>query len=101
MRRALVVAALALAGGCAKAPTPTKPQLATAHADVARLRAAAEAFVAAHHKCPTGSDVTLGNDPWGHPYVLLCPGQKGHAADVVSKGADGDLATADDIRSWD
>jgi Type II secretion system (T2SS), protein G len=44
------------------------------------------------------------NDPWGHPYVLLCgssapAGVRG--AGVLSVGPDGKQGTADDIKSWD
>jgi hypothetical protein len=43
-------------------------------------------------------------DPWGHPYRLMCgpslpPGAKGVA--IQSAGPDGQLDTADDVRSWD
>jgi hypothetical protein len=39
-------------------------------------------------------------DPWGHPYLVVCPGvhdQEG--ADVVSLGPDGQQGN-DDIESW-
>ncbi|HEX4453253.1 MAG TPA: hypothetical protein VH143_20420 [Kofleriaceae bacterium] len=43
-------------------------------------------------------------DPWGHPYRVLCgaslpAGVKGLG--VQSAGPDGQLDTADDVRSWD
>jgi hypothetical protein len=102
-----IVANLSLLAGCTPPPRPTPASLATAHADVARLRAAAEAWTRAKHRCPTmaeltGADAKLhGTDPWKHAYVLICPGQNGRAADAVSRGPDGGLATTDDIRSWD
>ena len=67
------------------------------------LRTQADAFVQANHRCPKAGELPTKpkNDPWQRPYVLLCPGQKGHAIDVVSKGADGELGTTDDVRSWD
>lgn len=95
--------ALALAvgpAGCIRR-SATHAEVARARAGVAALRDAAQAFVQKNHRCPTEQEVPRGADPWGHAYVLLCPGQKGHAVDVVSKGADGELATEDDVRSWD
>lgn len=104
MRRALFWIVLA---GCTRPPTPTKAELARGHAEVARLRAAATAWHQAQHRCPTLAGLTAADrhlptqDPWRHDYVLLCPGQNGHAVDVVSPGPDGQLATEDDLRSWD
>ena len=101
MRRALVIVA-ALAGGCKLSNDPKlKEHVATAHADMAKLRATTEAFVQKNGRCPTKSEVARVADPWGHLYVVVCPGQKGHAVDVVSRGADGDIGTSDDVRSWD
>jgi hypothetical protein len=44
------------------------------------------------------------NDPWGHPYRMMCgpslpPGAKGVA--IQSAGPDGQFDTADDVRSWE
>jgi general secretion pathway protein G len=44
------------------------------------------------------------NDPWGHPFKMLCganlpPGAKGIA--VYSDGEDGKEGTCDDVQSWD
>ena len=72
-----------------------------AKADMARVKASADAYISQKGRCPSANDVVRVLDPWGRPYVLLCPGQKGHAVDVVSKGADGDIGTNDDVRSWD
>lgn len=100
MKRALVL--FALAGACTPTNDPKlKEHVATAHADMARVRASAEDFVHKNGRCPTASEVERVNDPWGRPYVLLCPGQKGHAVDVVSKGADGEVGNTDDVRTWD
>jgi len=52
-------------------------------------------------RCPKAGEVERVADPWGRAYIVVCPGQKGHAADVVSKGPDGDVGTTDDVRSWD
>ena len=107
MRRAAWMLLVALAACKGPPPTPTKASLAEGHAEVAKLRAAAEAWTRERHRCPSvaellRADATLrAKDPWGHAYVLLCPGQNGHAADAVSPGPDGELATEDDLRSWD
>ena len=106
MRRTLFVAIVALAGGalagCKLSNDPKlKEHVATAHADMAKLRATTEAFVQKNGRCPTAKEVDRVPDPWGRPYIVVCPGQKGHVADVVSKGADGDVGTTDDVRSWD
>lgn len=42
-------------------------------------------------------------DPWGHPYLYLCPGLEGRAYDIVSQGQDGDRGGNrwdKDIESW-
>lgn len=39
-------------------------------------------------------------DPWGNPYVYKQPGDEGRDYDIVSAGPDGQLGTADDIKSW-
>ncbi len=42
------------------------------------------------------------NDPWGAPYVYVCPGRnnpKGY--DIMSMGPDGRAGTDDDITNWD
>jgi len=100
-RAAFAVLLLALVG-CTPARNPKMAEnVATARADIATLRAAAEAFVKANTRCPTGKELERRADPWGRAYIVLCPGQNGHAVDVVSKGKDGDLGTTDDVRSWD
>ena len=103
MRRALVIAAVvALAGGCKLSSDPKlKEHVATAQADMAKLRATTEAFVKQNGRCPTAKEIERVADPWGRPYVIVCPGQNGHAVDIVSRGADGDIGTTDDVRSWD
>ncbi len=100
MRRVFAIAFLV--AGCKVASDPQRAEnVAKAKADMARLRASAEAIVQKSGRCPTASEVERVPDPWGRPYVVLCPGQKGHAVDVVSKGRDGDIGTSDDVRSWD
>ena len=102
MRRALVMAALLLAGGCKLTNDPKlKEHVAEAHTAMDKLRASTEAFVAKSGRCPTKDEVERVADPWGRLYLVVCPGQRGHVADVVSRGADGDIGTTDDVRSWD
>ena len=40
------------------------------------------------------------NDPWGNPYEYFYPGTHGQEMEIISKGKDGELNTADDIVSW-
>jgi type II secretion system protein G len=41
---------------------------------------------------------TLPNDPWGRPFVYRNPGTHNHDSfDLISRGADGKLGTADDV----
>jgi general secretion pathway protein G len=43
------------------------------------------------------------NDPWGHPYLYVFPGQHGNPYDIVSFGADGQeggTQYAADVASW-
>jgi hypothetical protein len=100
MRRALVVV-FALAGCKLTNDPQLKEHVAAAHVAMARLRASTEAFVQKSGRCPKAGEVERVADPWGRPYIVVCPGQSGHVADVVSKGADGDIGTTDDVRSWD
>jgi hypothetical protein len=101
MRRATLLALIAVGGCKLTNDAALAEHVAVARKDVARLRATAEAFVRDKGRCPTAGEVERVVDPWGHPYVVVCPGQKGHAADVVSRGADGDVGTSDDVRSWE
>ena len=41
----------------------------------------------------------LPEDPWGNPYVLVSPGERGRI-DVFSVGPDGEEGTDDDIGNW-
>ena len=43
--------------------------------------------------------LSLPNDPWGNPYLLLSPGENG-AVDIFSIGLDGEEGTDDDIGNW-
>jgi hypothetical protein len=103
MRRAAVALFVVVASvGCKVTNDPQlKAHVAAAHVQMTRLRATTEAFVQKNRRCPTAAEVERVADPWGRPYIIVCPGQKDHVADVVSKGADGDLGTTDDVRSWD
>lgn len=40
------------------------------------------------------------NDPWGHPYIYLYPGEHGTDYDLFSAGPDGQPGTGDDIGNW-
>jgi hypothetical protein len=101
-RTASIVVALVAAAGCKVTNDPQlKEHVAAAHAQMDKLRATTEAFVRKSGRCPTAGEVEHVVDPWGRPYIVVCPGQSGHFADVVSKGADGDVGTTDDVRSWD
>jgi general secretion pathway protein G len=45
----------------------------------------------------------LPNDPWGHPYVYVSPGQEGREYDLTSLGADGKPGGTGedaDVTSW-
>ena len=43
----------------------------------------------------------LPSDPWGHPYLYLCPGKHNtNSFDLSSAGADGIPGTKDDIGNW-
>ena len=40
-------------------------------------------------------------DPWGHPYVYVCPGRNNPSSyDIYSLGTDGREGTEDDITNW-
>jgi general secretion pathway protein G len=41
----------------------------------------------------------LPTDPWGNPYLLTSPGEKGNI-DIFSVGPDGEEGTDDDIGNW-
>ena len=60
--------------------------------------------------CPDGLDELLRLqilmkrplDPWGRPFVLVCPGEHDRdGVDLRSGGPDGEAGTDDDITSWD
>ncbi len=41
-------------------------------------------------------------DPWGHPYVYICPGEHNpDTYDLYSRGPDGQDGGGDDITNWD
>ncbi|MBE0364291.1 general secretion pathway protein G [Pseudoalteromonas ulvae UL12] len=42
---------------------------------------------------------SLPEDPWGNPYQLLSPGERGKF-DILSMGPDGKIGTEDDIGNW-
>jgi len=47
---------------------------------------------------------TIPLDPWGMPYVYVCPGTQGHDFEIISYGSDrapGGSGYAADIVSWD
>lgn len=49
---------------------------------------------------PYLSDPVIPVDPWGNPYEYFSPGTHGHELEIISKGKDGELNTADDVVSW-
>ena len=49
---------------------------------------------------PYMSESTIPADPWGNAYEYFSPGTHGHEIEIVSKGKDGELNTADDVVSW-
>lgn len=52
---------------------------------------------------PYLKSAAIPNDPWGHPFVYVSPGQHGDPFDIVSYGADGQEGgggVAADISSW-
>ncbi len=41
------------------------------------------------------------DDPWGHPYIYVCPGKHNPSSyDIISVGPDGREGTDDDITNW-
>ena len=41
------------------------------------------------------------SDPWGNPYIYLCPGKHNPSSyDIISLGPDGREGTEDDITNW-
>lgn len=40
------------------------------------------------------------NDPWGNAFEYFNPGTHGQEMEIISKGSDGNLNTADDVQSW-
>jgi general secretion pathway protein G len=41
------------------------------------------------------------SDPWGNPYIYLCPGKHNPSSyDIISLGPDGREGTDDDITNW-
>src|SRR4051794_24399697 len=113
MRAALLLAVLA---ACSKGSTNgrTKVDAEAATFDVKRLAFEAYPQWAAAHPdkaCPAKLEElleyvdrnTTAQDPWRHPYKLMCgtslpAGAMGLA--ILSFGPDGQEGTADDIKSW-
>jgi len=51
--------------------------------------------------CPDAAALGAPDDPWGHPLAITCADQPGdQAAGAISAGPDGQLATDDDVASW-
>ncbi len=41
-------------------------------------------------------------DPWGHPYVYVCPGEHNREGyDLYSVGPDGQEGSEDDVQNWE
>jgi general secretion pathway protein G len=97
--------------------------LVQATADISALGAALGAFKVDNGRYPTSAEGLavlstdpsglpkwkgpyierpVGNDPWGNPYVYVCPGKHNpDSYDLHSFGPDGKDGTADDITNWD
>ena len=77
--------------------------------DAGRYPTTAEGLTALGQR-PTGMEVWNGPyvkggkvppDPWGHPYIYVCPGKHNpNSYDIISMGPDGQEGTDDDITSW-
>ncbi len=101
---------LLVACGSKEAPPPDPQLITTARLGASRLALESYPLWAAKHAdkaCPDKlADLEGGadNDPWGHPYKMLCgkdapPGALGFGA--LSFGPDGKEGTPDDIKSWE
>jgi len=123
-RRAIVViviAAVIVVGGAGVtllalvgARAGERLEIARAHAArqaMKNLRAAIANYRADHVECPRDLHALVearyltrdALDPWGEPYVMICPATHAEldAADLLSKGPDRVQGTADDLHSWD
>ena len=49
---------------------------------------------------PYLEESTIPQDPWGNNFEYFFPGTHGQEMEIISKGKDGELNTADDITSW-
>jgi hypothetical protein len=82
-----------------------------AQLDISRITHAAKLFRADFGRCPVdvnelisppeGSPyIDKGVDPWGHPYLMICPSlENPKDIEVVSKGPDGNVGGRDNITS--
>ena len=52
------------------------------------------------HWKPYLEESTIPQDPWGNNFEYFFPGTHGQEMEIISKGKDGELNTADDITSW-
>lgn len=61
-----------------------------------------EALLVRQADCPRwkGYLDDIPKDPWGRPFEYVNPGTHGQPVEIASRGKDGELETADDIRSW-
>jgi general secretion pathway protein G len=79
----------------------------TATADIANIESQIERFVALNGNPPAtlaAANIAPPNDPWGHPYIYVCPGKRwdkhdkplNKDYDLLSMGKDGKT----DVKIW-
>jgi len=91
---------------------------AAAHADISSIKTALDAFEVDNGYYPKSLQDLLQQpnnaknwrgpyldnvpqDPWGNPYVYICPGRHNPSGyDLSSVGPDGKAGTDDDIGNW-
>ncbi|KIG16668.1 General secretion pathway protein G [Enhygromyxa salina] len=86
----------------------TRAKYKTAAKDIAALDESIAMYRLQRSACPkTSQDLVdagiikkIFKDPWGSEYVFTCPGKHGEI-DISSPGNDQELATPDDVNSWD
>ena len=103
--------------------TTEKARRTQAQTQIAAFKTALELFETENGRFPKGKDglldliqqprdvqnwhpylqdeTSIPNDPWGHPYIYVCPGKHNpNSYDIISMGPDGQEGTDDDITNW-
>ena len=103
--------------------TTEKARRTQAQTQIASFKTALELFETENGRFPKGKDglldliqqprdaqnwhpylqdeTSIPNDPWGHPYIYVCPGKHNpNSYDIISMGPDGREGTDDDITNW-